>query len=66
MMKRNLCDQRRTTDWKLCVIFQSKTRNDAKDLRYTEQGLLTLSRNLVEFWKIGKLDIDWNCLTNEF
>ena len=50
----------------MCVICQTKNRNDDKELRSTEQGLHTLSNNLIEFWKIGKLDIQSSCLTNEF
>ena len=49
----------------VCVLYVSRTR----ELMRKTWGLLSkvysLS-NYLEFWKIGILEINWNCLTNEF
>ena len=48
------------------MLYASPTREMMRKTWSTEQSLLTLSNNLLEFWKIGILEINWNCLTNEF
>ena len=50
-------------DWARCVICQ---KSDTKDLKQTEKGLTSLGSSLLEFWKLGKLDLETECLTNIF
>ena len=64
MMKRSASSSRTNTDRKLCVICQND--DDDKELRSGDEGRLSLANNLIEFWKIGQLDIDLKRLTSDF
>ena len=47
---------KRPFDWSLCFVCQKDIKK--KKVRHTDNGIKSLSANLLRFWKAGLLDID--------
>ena len=47
-------------DWKYCFICQKKHKKDITD---TKDTLKTVANNITEFRNIGRLDLEWNLIT---